>query len=183
VNKAIFLDRDGVLILEKHYLKDVNEVELIPGVGPALKRAQDAGYFLFIVSNQSGIGRGLITPEEAKLCFDRTLELLAKDGVTIKHVYCAPEHPDAPSIGRKPSPFFVGKACFDYDINPAHSFFIGDRLSDLQCAIYSGTWPYLVLTGYGEKNQLECQAKIPALVTCKSLVEAVKDILDIVGIN
>jgi D-glycero-D-manno-heptose 1,7-bisphosphate phosphatase len=162
--KALFLDRDGVIIVDKHYLKDWNEVELIPGAGEALKRAQDLGFVLFIVSNQSGIGRGKITIAESNACFLRTIELLAQHGVEIPpgKVYVAPEHPDEPSIGRKPSPHFVLEAIRDYGIDPKRSHFIGDRRSDLECGINAGlASSILVMTGEGAANSDECAADLP----------------------
>jgi D-glycero-D-manno-heptose 1,7-bisphosphate phosphatase len=179
VKPALFLDRDGVIIVEKHYLKDWKEVELLPGVGPALKKARTAGYDLFIVSNQSGIGRGLITPEQSDECFARTLDLLAQQGVDIVETYVAPEHPDHPSIGRKPSPHFVNEAITQFSLDRDASYFIGDRLSDLQCgknAKLKGS--ILVLTGYGQKNHAECVAALPETIVCADLAAAVDMILD-----
>jgi D-glycero-D-manno-heptose 1,7-bisphosphate phosphatase len=176
---ALFLDRDGVIIVEKHYLKDWKEVELIQGVGDALRRAQEAGFALFIVSNQSGIGRGLITPLESDQCFKRTLYLLENYGVHISGVYVAPEHPDQPSVGRKPSPHFVLQAIREFNIDPDESHFIGDRLGDLQCGKNAGLKSsILVLTGYGQKNLAECQREMPEAVVCKDLPAAVTTILE-----
>jgi D-glycero-D-manno-heptose 1,7-bisphosphate phosphatase len=178
MNKALFLDRDGVIIVDKHYLKDWNQVELIPGAGDALKRAKDAGYSLFIVSNQSGIGRGKITPYESDMCFKRTLFLLEQHGVVINAVYVAPEHPDQPSIGRKPSPHFVLEALRDFNIDPKKSYFIGDRLSDLECGKNAGLLAsILVLTGDGEKNREEVRAAMPESGQAADLADAVEMIL------
>src|SRR4051812_39194272 len=174
MKSALFLDRDGVIIVEKHYLKDWKEVELIAGVGEALRRAQEAGFLLFIVSNQSGIGRGLITPFESDQCFKRTLYMLEQYGVHISGVYVAPGHPDQPSIGRKPSPHFVLQALREHNVDPNGSYFIGDRLGDLQCGINAGLKAsILVLTGYGTKNLQECQTAMPHVGVCKDLPAAV----------
>ncbi len=176
---ALFLDRDGVIIVEKHYLKDWKEVELLPGVGTALKRAQDAGFELFIVSNQSGIGRGLILESESEMCFERTRYLLEQHGVKIKEIFVAPEHPDEPSIGRKPSPHFVNLAASKYDIDKSKSYFIGDRLSDLLCGKNANLRAsILVMTGYGQKNLAECAREMPEALTAVSLGEAVAMILE-----
>lgn len=176
--KALFLDRDGVIIVDKHYLKDWKEVELIPGSGAALKRAQDLGFTLFIVSNQSGIGRGKITPYESDMCFKRTLFLLEQHGVTISAVYVAPEHPDLPSVGRKPSPHFVLEALRDFNIDPKRSYFIGDRRSDLECGKNAGLRAsILVMTGDGESNREECAAALPECWQVADLAAAVEMIL------
>jgi D-glycero-D-manno-heptose 1,7-bisphosphate phosphatase len=176
---ALFLDRDGVIIVEKHYLKDWKEVELLPGVGTALKRAQDAGFELFIVSNQSGIGRGMILESESAMCFERTNYLLEQCGVKIAETYVAPEHPDQPSIGRKPSPHFVNQAIEKYLIDRSRSYFIGDRLSDIECgknAQLKGS--ILVLTGYGQKNHDECVRAVPETIVHADLRTAVAYILE-----
>jgi D-glycero-D-manno-heptose 1,7-bisphosphate phosphatase len=176
--KALFLDRDGVIIVDKHYLKEWNEVELIPGSGNALKRAQDAGFVLFIVSNQSGIGRGKITPYESDMCFKRTLFLLEEHGVQIKKVYVAPEHPDLPSVGRKPSPHFVLEAIREFGINPDQSYFIGDRRSDLECGRNAGLLDsILVMTGEGQSSSVECGLDMPECKQVADLAAAVDMIL------
>jgi D-glycero-D-manno-heptose 1,7-bisphosphate phosphatase len=178
MNKALFLDRDGVIIVDKHYLKDWNQVELIPGAGESLKRAQDAGYKLFIVSNQSGIGRGKITPYESDMCFKRTLFLLEQHGVSISAVYVAPEAPDRPSIGRKPSPHFVLQALREFNVDPKQSFFIGDRLSDLECGKNAGLLGnILVLTGEGEANREKVREAMPESGQADDLADAVEMII------
>jgi D-glycero-D-manno-heptose 1,7-bisphosphate phosphatase len=175
---ALFLDRDGVIIIDKDYLKDWQEVQLIDGVGPALRCAQDAGFLLFIVSNQSGIGRGKITMAESDMCFKRTLFLLEQFGVKITEVYVAPEHPDEPSIGRKPSPHFVLEAIKKYDVDPSKSYFIGDRLSDLQCGKRANlASSILVMTGYGRQNKENCVAEMPECGIANDLAAAVHAIL------
>ena len=107
MHRAVFLDRDGTLIVEKHYLNDPEEVELFPGVGEALRALQDRGYLLVVVTNQSGIGRGLFTVEQMKSVNQRMEDCLAGAGVRIAATYFAPEAPDQPSRGRKPSPQFL----------------------------------------------------------------------------
>src|SRR5687768_379909 len=104
---AVFLDRDGTLIADKDYLSRPDEVELIPGVGSALKSLKDAGFVLFMVTNQSGVGRGRFTMKDVHRVHEHLCELFAKDGVRFEEIYVAPEAPDQPSRGRKPSPQFL----------------------------------------------------------------------------
>ena len=103
MKRAVFLDRDGTINVDRNYLSDPSQLELISGAGRALRRLVDAGYLLFVVTNQSGIGRGYYTLQDmervnAQLCKD-----LARDGVTFGRIYFAPEAPEKPSRGRKPS--------------------------------------------------------------------------------
>ena len=96
-NAAVFLDRDGTLIVEKNYLHRPEEVELFPGAGKALKKLADAGFKLIIVTNQSGIGRGYYTLADAENVNARVCADFAPDGVRFEKIYIAPEAPDQPS--------------------------------------------------------------------------------------
>ena len=164
MNRAVFLDRDGTLIEDKDYLHRPEEAVIYPGVGAALKRLQDAGFKLFIITNQSGVGRGFFPIEDVHRVHDYLCRELAKDGVRIEKVYIAPEHPDAPSRGRKPSPQFLFDARDEFDLDLAQSFVIGDKLIDLECGWNAGTkQSILVRTGYGskvEKNGLDARALV-----------------------
>lgn len=164
MNRAVFLDRDGTLIEDKNYLHCPEEVVIYPGVGPALKRLQDAGFKLFIVTNQSGVGRGYFTLEDVQRVHEHLCRELAKDGVLIEKIYIAPEHPDAPSRGRKPSPQFLFDARDQFSLDLAQSYIIGDKLIDLECGRNAGLkQSILVRTGYGakiEKNGVDGRALV-----------------------
>jgi len=150
MKRAVFLDRDGTLIEEKVYLADPDKVVIFPGTGPALRRLMDAGFLLFVVTNQSGIGRGYYTLDDMHHVNARVSELLAKDGVRFEKIYFAPEHPEEPSRGRKPSPQFLFDARDEFGVDLAQSYMIGDKLIDLECGWNAGLkQSILVRTGYG----------------------------------
>ena len=150
MSRAVFLDRDGTLIEEKDYLHRPEDVVIFPGVGLALKRLQDAGFELFIVTNQSGVGRGYFTMEDVHRVHERLAIELAKDGVHFKKIYIAPEHPDAPSRGRKPSPQFVFDARDEFGLDLSESYMIGDKSIDVECGTNAGVKQSLLArTGYG----------------------------------
>jgi D-glycero-D-manno-heptose 1,7-bisphosphate phosphatase len=152
VNRAVFLDRDGTLIEEKEYLHRPEEVVIFPGVGAALKRLQDAGFKLFVVTNQSGVGRGYFPLEDVHRVHENLCRELAKDNVRIEKFYIAPEAPDVPSRGRKPSPQFLFDARDEFGIDLTESYMIGDKLIDLECGWNAGLKAsLLVRTGYGAK--------------------------------
>ncbi len=152
MSRAVFLDRDGTLIEERDYLSDPDQVVLLPGAAEALKRLQDAGFKLFIVTNQSGVGCGYFTMAEVDRVNQRLVELLTQQGVRIEKIYIAPEAPEQPSRGRKPSPQFVFDARDEFGIELAQSYMIGDKLSDLQCGWNAGVKKsILVRTGYGKE--------------------------------
>jgi D-glycero-D-manno-heptose 1,7-bisphosphate phosphatase len=150
MKKAIFLDRDGTLIEERDYLSRPEDVVLFPGAGQALRRLRQAGFGLFIVSNQSGVGRGYFTLEDVERVNRRLLSELARDEVEFLKVYIAPEAPGEPSRGRKPSPQFLLDARDEFGLDLAQSFMIGDKLIDLECGWSAGVKrSILVRTGYG----------------------------------
>ena len=149
-SRAVFLDRDGTIILERNYLSDPDQVEVFPGAAKALRRLQDAGFLLFIVTNQSGIGRGYFTIADMERVNARLVSLLAAEGVRFQKIYFAPEAPDAPSRGRKPSPEFLFDARAEFGVDLAASYVIGDKLSDLESGWNAGVkHTVLVRTGYG----------------------------------
>lgn len=150
MNRAVFFDRDGTLNVEKNYLSDPDQLLLFPAVGPALRRLRDAGFLLFIVTNQSGIGRGYFTVADMERVHERLGKELAKDGVRFTKIYFAPEAPDQPSHGRKPSPQFLLDARAEFDLDLARSYMVGDKWIDLECGWKAGVKKsLLVRTGYG----------------------------------
>ena len=151
MKRAVFLDRDGTLNIEKHYLCDPGQLELFPDALPALKQIATAGFSLFIITNQSGIGRGFYTEADMHAVNEKLLSIARREGVTFQQVYYAPEAPDAPSLGRKPSPQFLLDAQRDHGIDLGRSFMVGDKLTDLECGWNAGVQKsILVKTGYGK---------------------------------
>jgi D-glycero-D-manno-heptose 1,7-bisphosphate phosphatase len=156
MRRAVFLDRDGTIILEKHYLHRPEEVELLPGAGAALRRLHEAGFKLFVVTNQSGVGRGYFTLADVQRVHERVVEEFARAGVRFEKFYIAPEAPDQPSRGRKPSPQFLWDAREEFGIDLARSYVIGDKLIDLQCGWNAGVKAVLLVrTGYGAQTEQE----------------------------
>jgi D-glycero-D-manno-heptose 1,7-bisphosphate phosphatase len=130
MNKAVFFDRDDTLIIDVPYNGEPERVELMPGALEACRRLRQLGYQLFMVSNQSGVGRGLITEEQVHAVNARVLELLGKELFT--DVYCCFEAPDTPLTNcRKPSPYMLLKAKAEHDLDLFLSFMIGDKADDI----------------------------------------------------
>jgi D-glycero-D-manno-heptose 1,7-bisphosphate phosphatase len=147
MSKALFLDRDGTIIVDKHYLADPAGVELIPGVRSALQRARELGYKLFLFTNQSGIGRGLYTLDDVLLVNARMETLLALASPLFTELCIAPEAPDQPSLYRKPSPRFIEEMIAAHHLDPAHCAMIGDRPSDAQAGLNAGIRSIAICTG------------------------------------
>jgi D-glycero-D-manno-heptose 1,7-bisphosphate phosphatase len=178
---AVFLDRDGTLIEDKDYLSDPDQVVVLPGVPQALKRLQDAGFKIFIVSNQSGVGRGYFTMADVNRVNERLAELLACDGVRFEKIYVAPEAPEQPSRGRKPSPQFLFDARDEFDINLPESYMIGDKVSDLECGWNAGVKKsILVRTGYGAEQERTSSEKLGRALVVDALTEAAEAIIGLV---
>jgi D-glycero-D-manno-heptose 1,7-bisphosphate phosphatase len=156
---AVFLDRDGTLIAEKNYLRHPEDVVILPGAAAALKQLGDAGFKLFIVSNQSGVGRGYFTLADVVRVNEHLDRELARAGVRLEKIYFAPEAPDQPSRGRKPSPQFLFDARDEFGVELARSYMIGDKLIDLECGWNAGVkQSILVRTGYGAQlEQVEAE--------------------------
>ncbi len=177
---AVFLDRDGTLIAEKNYLRRPEDVVILPGAAAALRRLGDAEFKLFIVSNQSGIGRGYFTLADVERVNEHLSRELARAGVRLEKIYIASEAPDQPSRGRKPSPQFLFDARDEFGVDLARSYMIGDKLIDLECGWNAGVkQSILVRTGYGaELEQVEAE-KLKRAVIVDNLTAAADWILGV----
>jgi len=133
--KALFIDRDDTLIVDKVYLAEPAGVELLPGVIEGLRRARELGYQLFLFTNQSGIGRGYYTIEDAHRVNTRMEELIGLPRPLFVEIGIAPEAPDQPSLYRKPSPRFITEMIAKYKLDPAQCVMVGDRESDIEAGL------------------------------------------------
>jgi len=173
--RAVFLDRDGTLNVERRYLCDPDKLQLFPDVVDSLTTLRDAGFLLFIVTNQSGIGRGYYTESDMHAVNERLKEILAPSGIQFEQIYFAPEHPDKESPGRKPSPQFLLDAARDHGVDLSASYMIGDKLSDIQCGWNAGVRrSILVQTGYGAEVAEKHPAEVAQAVIAENLSEATR---------
>jgi len=176
--RAIFLDRDGTLIREKEYLRRPEEIEILPGAAAALRRLQQAGFRLFIISNQSGVGRGFFTLADVAWVHARLAGDLALQGVRLEKIYVAPEAPEQPSRGRKPSPQFLLDARDQFGLRLEESYIVGDKMSDLECGWNAGVKKsILVRTGYGSEVEKAGHPRLPEAVVVEDLPAAAEWIL------
>ncbi len=151
-NRAVFLDRDGVLMRDANYVGHVDQVELIDGAPQALRRLQDAGFRLFVVTNQSGVGRGYFTREAVEEIHALLDRHFAEAGARIDRYYVCPHHPEDNCDCRKPKPKFLLDAAREYGLDLRRCFMVGDRPSDVQCGQNAGARTILVLTGVGQET-------------------------------
>jgi histidinol-phosphate phosphatase family protein len=171
--RAVFLDRDGTLNEDPGYLSEPSLLRLLPGVGESLARLKAAGFLLIVVSNQSGVARGLIPEGSLKLVHARLDELVAEHGATVDRYELCVHHPDDDCECRKPKPKLILDAARALGVDIRRSYMIGDKESDVAAGIRAGCrGSILVRTGEGSRADSEGAAFLG-----DSLVEAVDWIL------
>lgn len=147
--RALFLDRDGTLVVDAGYPRDPDAVVLLPGAADAL-RALPADVALVIVSNQSGIARGLITPDEAAAVQARVIDRFAGGGVVFAGAYLCPHGPDDGCACRKPRPGMLFDAARDLRLDLARSIVVGDKPSDVDAGRAAGCRDGVLFTDWAE---------------------------------
>ncbi|MFM8715256.1 MAG: D-glycero-alpha-D-manno-heptose-1,7-bisphosphate 7-phosphatase [Spartobacteria bacterium] len=167
--RAIFLDRDGTLMDEVNYCNDPATVRAIPGAGKTLALLREQGWLTVIITNQSGLAKGLITPAQYEAV---NAELLRQLGGGIDAIYFCADHPDQPTERRKPQPGMLLEAAVDLEINLASSWMIGDKPIDVECGHNAGCRTILVRTGYGS-----AQSQTNADFVMNDVTEALQHII------
>ncbi len=143
--KAVFLDRDGVINFERGYTHRLEDFVILPDLIEVLQLLQKKGYLLIVVSNQSGIAKGLYKQSEVEVLHKFMLEEFTKNGLKISEIYYCVHHPDVSKcICRKPDSLFVEKALARFDIDPKKSYFIGDKERDTEAAEKAGVKGILI---------------------------------------
>jgi D-glycero-D-manno-heptose 1,7-bisphosphate phosphatase len=149
--RAVFFDRDDTLMVNVPYSGDPAEVEAFAEASAALADLAEAGFLIFVVSNQSGVGRGLITREQVDSVNVELVRQLGHAHIhTFYHSYATPEDPYA--TDRKPSPELVLNAAKAHDLDLAQSYFVGDRLSDIECGLNAGCRAILLMHGKSSRR-------------------------------
>lgn len=172
---TVFLDRDGTLNHDPGYLKSAAELKLLPGVPAALARLKAAGAKLVVVTNQSGVGRGIFTLKDLETIHARLEGLLEQEGAVLDAIYFCPHHPDDGCLCRKPGRGMVDRAVSELQVDLRRSYLIGDHMRDMQLARVVGAKPILVTTGVVDAQALDllrAQQATPDRVAA-SMAEAV----------
>jgi len=177
---TVFLDRDGTLNYDPGFVTSVAELKLLPGVSSALARLKTAGAKLVVVTNQSGIGRGMFTLKELEAIHARLQGLLEQEGAVLDAIYFCPHHPDDGCRCRKPGRAMVDRAVADLHLDLQRSYLVGDHMRDMQLAKAVGARAILLTTeavGAKALEVLQVEQAMPDKVA-KSLVEAADWILE-----
>jgi D-glycero-D-manno-heptose 1,7-bisphosphate phosphatase len=148
--RCVLLDRDGTIVFERGYIRDPDEIELLPGAAAALRRLAKSSLALAVVTNQSAVGRGLLTEERLGEIHQRLRELLAAEGVALAGIYFCPHIPEDGCACRKPETGLFESASRELGFLPSESFVIGDKECDVELGQRAGATTILVRTGYGD---------------------------------
>jgi len=173
-NKAIVLDRDGVINIDYGYVHKIEDFKFIDGTFEALKKLQEK-YTLFIFTGQSGIGRGYYTEEEFKRVNEFMMKIFEKEGIVITETVFCPHKPEDNCDCRKPKTKLVDYLIKKYNIDKKESYVIGDKTSDIKLAENAGMKSVLVKTGKGGKDK---EFEVNPTFTAKDLVDASKIIIN-----
>ena len=168
--RYVVLDRDGTVNVERHYLSRPEEMELLPQAAEGLRMMEDMGLSFIIITNQSGIGRGYFSEEDAERTNRRLVELLEAEGVRLDGIYCCPHMPDDDCECRKPNPALLLQAASELCFDPEDCFIIGDKACDIEMGSAVEATTILVRTGYGEE-EIARKSVHPDFVAC-DLMEA-----------
>lgn len=183
MRKACFFDRDGVLIAEANYIKDPDQVRILPGAAEALRLVHAAGFLAIVVSNQSGIARGYFTEVELDAVEERMKRLLAEQGASVDGIYHCFHHPTKGTVPeyvcdcdcRKPKPGMLLAAACDFQLDLSQSVIVGDKTSDVEAGINAGCRAAaLVRTGHGAEQNL---SPYPGVVDAPDVLTATRLLL------
>lgn len=166
----VLLDRDGTIIYDRHYLADPAAVELLPGAADGLRRLRDAGCGLVVVTNQSGIGRGMFDEPTLARIHERMHALLADEEIRLDGVYFCPHTDEAACTCRKPKAGMAEAAARDLGFDLTSAFVVGDRWGDVALGRNVGATSILVRTGAGRET--EAEARVAPDFTCDDLAAA-----------
>jgi D-glycero-D-manno-heptose 1,7-bisphosphate phosphatase len=160
--RAVFLDRDGTINVERDYLHKIEDFEFIPGVPEAIKRLRAAGFLVIVVSNQSGVARGYFNERVVNQLHRHIQTELSRYGTSIDAFYFCTHHPEK-GVGeyriacdcRKGAPGMLLQAASEHNIDLSESFMVGDKLADIEAGERAGCRSFLVLTGYGASTAVQ----------------------------
>jgi len=173
-DKALFLDRDGIINVDHGYVYKRDDFEFVEGIFDLVRLFADAGYLIFVVTNQSGIGRGYYTEEDFQTLTAWMRNAFKTEGITITEVYHCPHAPEEKCHCRKPETGMIEKALGSYAIDLPHSWMIGDKQSDIDLARNAGIGNAVYIGQDEIKNN---QYHFKSIVDCKSYLEKNQDII------
>jgi D-glycero-D-manno-heptose 1,7-bisphosphate phosphatase len=182
---AVFLDRDGTINEQMGYINHLSRFKLLPQAVPAIRRLNEAGVKVVVITNQSGAARGYFPASLVDEIHALLQKLLAAEGAHLDGIYACLHGPADGCACRKPRPALMEQAARDLDLDLSRSYLVGDRYIDIQTAANAGAKGILVLTGYGrgEYEYLRAAARVQPVHVAPDLLEAVEWILQDLGMK
>ncbi|MHA1193404.1 MAG: D-glycero-beta-D-manno-heptose 1,7-bisphosphate 7-phosphatase [Promethearchaeota archaeon] len=176
-NKAIFLDRDGVINKEVSHLSDPDKFVFLEGSIEALKIFKDLDYLLIVITNQAGIARGLFNEETLSKIHEKMKRILNENNMILDDIFYCPHHPEFTGSCdcRKPKPGMIFSAREKYNINLNESFMVGDTLGDIEAGFNAKCKTILVMTGYGKEEKRKIDKVKPDFIF-NNLLEFAKNL-------
>jgi len=177
---AVFLDRDGTIMEDAHYIKSPKQVRLLPGAAAAVRRINQSGIPAIVATNQSGIARGIFTVEDYEAVKTQFESLLGAEGAHIDASYYCPHHPSVtgPCSCRKPGTKMFEDAIRDFKLNPANVAYIGDRWRDVTASLKLGGRGIMISSSMTTDEDRR-QAQEDGIETVPSITEAVDRLFDL----
>ncbi len=182
---AVFVDRDGTLNQEVHYLRRVADLRLTPGAAAGVCALAEAGFAVVVVTNQSGVARGIIAPTTLDAIHAALVRRMARRGARLAGIYVCPHHPSEGTAPlrrrcrcRKPGPELVERAVRELDLDLARSYVVGDGPGDLGLAAATGTRAVLVRTGHGRATAASRDPALPIAHVAANFRAAAEWIID-----
>lgn len=172
IDKAVFLDRDGVINIDNNYVNKIEDFEFKDGIFESLIHLQKLGYRLFIITNQSGIGRGYYTLQDFRNLMSWVLKKFEEKNIYISQIEFCPHHPNLNCDCRKPKTGMIENILKNYSIDLKNSWLIGDKNSDIQCGINSKIKNTILIR---PKN-----SKVEGIIEAKHICISIKDIKEII---
>ncbi len=142
--KVVVLDRDGTIVVDRGYLDDPDGLEFLPGAAPSLRSLHESGHRLVIVTNQSGIGRGLFSLDRLQAIHERLLLMVRREGADLERIYFCPHAPQDACSCRKPQTGLLLQAAADLGFDPASAIVVGDKQSDVEFGWRAGATTFLL---------------------------------------
>ena len=179
---CLFLDRDGVIIEDVHFLAEPSQIRIIPGVPEAIARVNALGWPVVVTTNQAGVARGFFSESQVTVVHHHLEKLLSRFGARIDAWYYCPHHP-VEGIGafklacacRKPLPGMLISAARDLSLSLADGWMVGDKLTDLEAGARAGCRTILVRTGYGSTEEAKLE---PGCLNCAGVADALPDAIE-----
>lgn len=174
--RYVLLDRDGTVIVDKHYLSDPEQVEFLPGVVEGLRRMADLGWGLVLLTNQSGVGRGYFDVKSVDLVHERLSEMLRGAGLRFDGIYHCPHAPEEECACRKPASGMAEQAAADLGFELGDCVVVGDKEADVRLGKNIGAFSILVRTGKGAAHEERCRG------VADQVVDGLEQAADIIGV-